>query len=156
MQGKTVAESEAVLARMMQPADANPAGNVHGGAIMKMVDEAGGVVSTRHSRCRCVTVTMDSMTFLEPIYIGDMVTVNAHITYVGKTSMEIEARVEAENLFTGKITHTSTCYLVFVAIDEHGRPAEVPSLILETEEEKTRWNAAQLRRKRRLEKQDAS
>jgi acyl-CoA hydrolase len=147
--GKTVEESAIVLARLMNPADANPSGNVHGGVIMKMVDEAGGAVAIRHSRCRCVTVAMDYMSFRMPVYIGDLVTVRAHLTYVGTTSMEIEALVEAENLRTGKITHTSTCHLVYVALDEHGHPTGVPQLIIHTPQEQRRWDAAVERRKRR-------
>ncbi|HEX9068074.1 MAG TPA: acyl-CoA thioesterase, partial [Ktedonobacterales bacterium] len=100
---KTVAESAIVMARSMQPPDANPRGNVHGGAIMRMVDEAGGAVAMRHSRHQCVTVAMDSMTFKEPVYIGDLLTVRARLTFVGRTSMEVEALIEAEDLRTGTV-----------------------------------------------------
>ncbi len=149
MEGKTVEESSVVMSRLMQPADANPSGNVHGGVIMKLVDEAGGVCALRHARQRAVTVAMDYMSFRAPVYIGDLVTVTAHITYVGRTSMEVEAVVEAENLHTGQKTHTSTCYLIYVALDEQGKPVPVPPLILRTPEEQQRWDAAVERRTHR-------
>jgi len=116
---------------------------------MKMVDEAGGAVAIRHSRRRCVTVAMDYMSFRMPVYIGDLVTVKAQLTYVGTSSMEVEARVEAENLRTGEVTHTSTCYLVYVALDDQGRPALVPRLLVQTPEEQRRWDMALERRRRR-------
>src|SRR6476620_10036252 len=98
---RTVAESAIVIARIMQPPDANVWGNVHGGAIMRLVDEAGGAVAQRHSRRPCVTVAMDSMIFKEPVYSGDLLTIRARLTYVGTTSMEVEAHLEAESLRTG-------------------------------------------------------
>ena len=143
---KTVKESQVVMAAMMQPPDANTWGNVHGGAIMRMVDEAGGAAAIRHSRCRSVTVTMDSMTFKQPVYVGDLLTVRACLTYVGRTSMEVEAQLEAEDMRTGEIRATGTCYLVYVAIDDLGRPTPVPALTLETDEERDRWQAAERRR----------
>jgi uncharacterized protein (TIGR00369 family) len=141
VESKTVEESKVVMARLMQPADANPSGNVHGGVIMKLVDEAGGACAIRHARQRTVTVAMDYMSFRAPVYIGDLVTVTAQITYVGRSSMEVEAIVEAENLHTGKKTHTSTCYLIYVA--------SVPPLIVRTPEEQRRWDAAVERRAHR-------
>src|SRR5947209_20315562 len=98
---KTVAASRTVMARSMQPPDANVWGNVHGGAILRMVDECGGAVAVRHSRLPCVTVAMDSMTFKQPVYIGDLLTVTACLTYVGRTSMEVEAQIDAEDLRAG-------------------------------------------------------
>ena len=149
VEGKTVDESSVIMARLMQPADANPSGNVHGGVIMKMVDEAGGVCAIRHARQRCVTVAMDYMSFRAPVYIGDLVTVTARITYVGHSSMEVEAIVEAENVRTGQKTHTSTCYLIYVALDEQSKPTAVPPLIIRTPEEQRRWDAAAERRTHR-------
>ena len=143
---KTVKESQVVMAAMMQPPDANTWGNVHGGAILRMVDEAGGAVAIRHSRCRSVTVTMDSMTFKEPVYVGDLLTVRACLTSVGRSSMEVEAQIEAENMLTGEIRAAGTCYLVYVAIDDLGRPTPVPPLTLETDEERARAQAAERRR----------
>ncbi len=146
---KTVEESRTVMTRSMQPPDANPLGNVHGGAIMRMVDEAGGAVAIRHSRSRCVTVAMDSMTFKQPVYIGDLMTVTACLTYVGRTSMEVEANIEAENLRTGERRHIGVSYLVYVAIDDQGHPTPVPGLALRTDAERARWRAAEQRRERR-------
>jgi acyl-CoA hydrolase len=146
---KRVADSATVMSRTMQPPDANVWGNVHGGAIMRMVDEAGGAVAVRHSRRPCVTVAMDSMTFKQPVYIGDLLTVHACLTYVGRTSMEVEARIEAENLRTGEVRHAGTSYLIYVALDDHGRPTPVAPLELCGEEERERWLAAERRRERR-------
>jgi acyl-CoA hydrolase len=137
------------MARAMQPPDANVWGNVHGGAIMSMVDEAGGAVAVRHTRSRCVTVAMDSMTFKQPVYIGDLLTVTAQLTYVGRTSMEVEARIQAEDLRTGELRDAGTSYLVYVAIDDEGRPMPAPSLTLTSDEERRRWREAEERRSRR-------
>jgi acyl-CoA hydrolase len=147
--GKTVAESSIVMARMMQPPDANSMGNVHGGVIMRLVDEAGGAVAIRHSRNRCVTVAMDSMVFKEAVYIGDLLTIHAFLTYVDKTSLEVEARVEAEDMRTGLVRKAGMCHLVYVAIDDLGKPMLVPPLIVQTDEERERWQAAEERRARR-------
>jgi acyl-CoA hydrolase len=147
--GKTVDDSATIIARTMQPADANVSGNVHGGAIMRMVDEAGGAVAVRHSRRRTATVAMDSMTFKQPVNIGDFVTIHARLTSVGRTSMEIEAQIQAENLRTGDVRHAGTSYLIYVALDDAGRPTPVPPLILRTEEERARARAAAARRERR-------
>jgi acyl-CoA hydrolase len=130
----------------MQPPDANSWGNVHGGAIMRMVDEAGGAVAIRHSRCRCVTVAMDSMVFKEPVYIGDLLTIRAYLTYVGRTSMEVEARIEAENLQTGVVRDAGASHIIYVAIDDLGKPTLAPALTLQTAEERERWRAAEERR----------
>ncbi len=146
---KTVDESRTVMARAMQPPDANVWGNVHGGAIMRMVDEAGGAAAIRHSRCRCVTVAMDSMTFKQPVYIGDLLTVTAFLTHVGRSSMEAQAIIEAENLRSGLRRHVGVSYLVYVAIDDQGRPTPVPRLKLRTDEERARWQAAERRGARR-------
>ena len=147
--GKTVDASQIVMARSMQPPDANVWGNVHGGTIMRLVDEAGGAVAIRHSRSRCVTVAMDSMTFKEPVYIGDLLTITACLTYVGRTSMEVEARIEAEDLRTGVRRHVGTSYLIYVAIDDLSRSTPVPPLVLRSEDERARWKAAEERRARR-------
>lgn len=144
--GKSVDESRVVMARTMQPPDANTWGNVHGGTIMRLVDEAGGAVAIRHSRARCVTVAMDSMVFNEPVYIGDLLTIHACMTYTGRTSMEVEAQIEAEDLRTGVVRNAGACHLVYVAIDDLGRPALVPPLLLQSEEERVRWRAAEERR----------
>ncbi len=149
-QGKRPSESAVIISRLMNPSDANPLGIVHGGEILKMVDEAGGLAAMRHARSPVVTVRLDSMTFLEPIYVGDLVIVKAMVNWVGRTSMEVGIRVEAENPVTGQRTHTNSAYAVYVALDEQGRPKPVPPLIVETEEEKRRWREAEERQKIRL------
>jgi acyl-CoA hydrolase len=141
-----VAESAIVMSRSMQPPDANVWGNIHGGAIMRLVDEAGGAVAIRHSRRPCVTVAMDSMTFKQPVYIGDLLTIRARLTYVGRTSMEVEAQIEAETLHTGEVRHAGTSYLIYVALDDRNRPTPVPPLELATDDERDRWRAAEHRR----------
>ncbi|HEU5345791.1 MAG TPA: acyl-CoA thioesterase [Ktedonobacterales bacterium] len=149
LEGKTVEESRVVMARTMQPSDANPFGNVHGGLIMYLADEAGGAVAIRHSRRRCVTVAMDSMIFKEPVYIGDLLTVRACLTFVGKSSMEVEVEIEAENLRSGQARLAGTSHLVYVALDDDGRPVAAPPLIVRTAEERERWRAAEQRRAQR-------
>src|SRR5271165_6130427 len=117
MEGKTVSQSRTVLARAMQPTDANGYGNVHGGAIMRFVDEAAGSVAIRHVRGRCVTASLDHMDFRAPAHVGDLVTVTAFLTYVGHSSMDVACQVQAENFITGEVRLISTCSLTFVAID---------------------------------------
>lgn len=145
MEGKPVSASRLVMAQMMTPLDANAAGNVHGGNIMKLADSASGVVAIRHSRRNCVTATVDRFEFHAPVFVGNLVTLYASLNHVGRTSMEVGVRVEAEDLRTGKKTHTNTSYFVMVALDENGRPVEVPPLILETGEDRRRNAEAQRR-----------
>jgi uncharacterized protein (TIGR00369 family) len=149
-EARGVHESEVTLAQVMLPSDANSQGNVHGGTIMKLVDTAGGIAAIRHARRRVVTVIMDSMTFVQPVYVGDLVTVRARLTWVGTSSMEAEVRVAAEDVPTGRITHTSTAYLVYVALDDDGKPCPVPPLHLSTDAERTAWKQAEARRVYRL------
>ncbi|MCL5611820.1 MAG: acyl-CoA thioesterase [Chloroflexi bacterium] len=147
---KTVRASRISIAQLMQPEHANNLGNVHGGWIMKLVDEAGALACMRHSGHRVVTVAIDSMVFRNPIKIGDLVLLTAEVTYTGRTSMEVEVQVQAENPLTGERTHTNTAYLVYVALDESGHPVPVPPLITETEDEKRKMEAAKERQSRRL------
>ncbi len=147
---KRPSESSIVVSRLMNPSDANPLGIVHGGEILKMVDEAGGLAAMRHAGSSVVTVRLDSMTFLEPIYVGDLVIVKAMVNWVGRTSIEVGIRVEAQNPITGERTHTNSAYAVYVALDEDGHPKPVPGLIVQTEEEKRRWLEAEERQKMRL------
>ncbi len=139
-----------VISTQMLPSDANPMGNVHGGTILKMVDVAAGVTALRHARMNTVTASIDRMDFYNPVYVGNLLTLKASVNYVGMTSMEVGVRIEAENLRTGKVTHTGSCYLTYVAIDENGRPTEVPNIVPETPEEKRRWTAGKERREERL------
>ena len=138
------------LAQLMQPEHANSQGNVHGGWIMKLVDEAGALACMRHAQKKVVTVAIDSMTFRQPIKIGDLVILTAEVTYTGHTSMEAEVQVVAENPITGERTNTNTAYLVYVALDDKGQPTSVPALIVETEEEKQRMEQAKKRQAHRV------
>src|SRR5258708_15984162 len=139
---KTIAESRVRLSQFMHPAQANGQGNVHGGEIMKLVDEAGGLAAMRHARSLVVTVVMDSMTFMEPVFVGNVLTLEAQLTYVGHTSMEVRVEVIAENALTGTHTTTNTAYVVYVAIDANGRPQPVPPLVASTDEERAEMQAA--------------
>lgn len=150
MQGKTIKESRVTLAHLMLPEDANPAGNVHGGVIMKYVDNAAGVAAARHARCACVTASIDRLDFHNPVFIGNLLILKASLNFVGRTSAEVGVRVQAEDIMTGKIRHVVSAYLTFVALDENLRPAAMPSLILETETEKRRNQEAIARRAVRL------
>ncbi len=148
---KRVADSSITMSQLMLPSDANPWGNVHGGSIVKLVDSAAGVVATRHCRTRVVTARIDQMSFLRPVYIGNVVTLKAAVNDTGRTSLEVGVRVEAEDLTTGETWHVGSAYLVFVALDEQGRPTPVPPVIAETPEERRRQAEARARRARRLQ-----
>ncbi len=148
--GKPVSASRVTIAQLMQPEHANNLGNVHGGWIMKLVDEAGALACMRHAQQRVVTVAVDQMVFHQPIRTTDLVTLKAEVSYVGRTSMEAEVNVTAENPITGECTHTNTAYLVYVALDEAGRKVEVPPLIAETEAERQRMSEGQARQEYRL------
>ena len=149
-EGHPISASRISLAQLMHPEHANSLGDVHGGWIMKLVDEAGALACMRHAHHRVVTVAVDQMTFRQPIRIGDLVTLTAEVSYVGRTSMEVEVLVEAENPITGERTHTNTAYLVYVALDESGRPTPVPPLIPETEAQRRRMAEGKARQAYRL------
>jgi uncharacterized protein (TIGR00369 family) len=148
--GKPVSASRVTLSQLMQPEHANLRGNVHGGWIVKLVDEAGALAAMRHAQARVVTVAIDQMRFHEPIRIGDLVFLQAEVTYVGRTSLETRVQVIAENPVTGERSHTNSGYLVYVALDESGRPRPVPSLVAETEAEARRMAAGRERQAFRL------
>ncbi|HUL01575.1 MAG TPA: acyl-CoA thioesterase [Nitrospirota bacterium] len=150
MEGKRAQESSVVLGQLMTHLEANPAGNVHGGIIMKLIDEAGGVVACRHARTNVTTASIDKLDFHSAVHIGNLLFFKARLNLVGKSSMEIGVRVEAENLLTGEVSHTASAYLTYVAIDAEGRPQNVPPLILETEEDTRRNREAKIRREMRL------
>ena len=156
MEARTPAETEVILTQMMNPEHANPLGNVHGGWILKLIDEAGGIVASRHARAPAVTVEIDSVNFCQPVHVGNLVHVRARITRSWRTSMEIEAVVEAENLLTGERRVTSVAYLVYVALDASGRPTPVPPVLPQTEEERLKWEQADQRRAERLARRDAA
>ncbi|MCG8686138.1 MAG: acyl-CoA thioesterase [Desulfobacterales bacterium] len=147
---KCVSDSSVLISRVMLPEDANPAGIVHGGVIMKEIDNAAGVAAVRHTRKVCVTASIDRLDFHKPSFIGNLVTVKACVNMTGRTSMEIGARVETEDLLTGKITHLASAYLTFVALGDDHRPTLVPPLKPETTEEKRRQKEALARREVRL------
>jgi acyl-CoA hydrolase len=140
---------------MMLPQHSNNLGLVFGGVILAMMDTASAVCAIRHARTTCVTASVDRVDFREPIHLGDLVIMKCSVNFVGRSSMEVGVRVEAEDLQTGNRRHTNSCYLTFVAIDRNGRPVEVPKLIHETEDEKRRFEAAKERRRRRLEERTA-
>jgi acyl-CoA hydrolase len=134
----------------MGTGEANLAGNVHGGVIMYLCDEVAGIAAVRHCGTRVVTVAMDRMTFINPVYVGHLVTVRATVNAAWRSSMEVGVRVEAENIRSGEVTHTSTAYLTMVALDEEGRPTQVPPIEPQAPDEERRAREAQLRRDNRL------
>ena len=147
--GKPVGASQVTMARQMMPEDANPWGAVHGGVVMKMVDEAAGSAAIRHARCRVATVAIDYMSFLHPVHVGDLLTLKASVNHVGRTSMEVGVRVETENMLTGERHHTSSAYGVMVALDDRERPIGIPPVTAETPEQERRMAAAKIRRSQR-------
>ncbi|HZY47700.1 MAG TPA: acyl-CoA thioesterase [Candidatus Bathyarchaeia archaeon] len=147
---KPVNASKSVISMQMLPVDANPMGNVHGGTILKLVDLAAAVSALRHARSTVVTASIDRMDFYHPVYVGNLVSLKASVNYAGTTSMEVGVRIEAEDLRSGKITHTGSSYLTYVAIDDNGRPVEIPDVIPETPEDKRRWREGKNRRAERL------
>lgn len=152
MEPKTIESTSVVMSHMMLPPDANPVGIVHGGVVMKHIDDAAGVVAVRHSSGNAVTASIDRLDFHHPAFIGNLLTVKACINQTGETSMEIGARVETEDPVTGIVHHTASAYLTFVALDENNRPRKIPGIVLKTDEEKRRNCEAIERRKNRLVK----
>ena len=150
LEPKPVSASRVVMPQRMLPPDANPAGNVHGGVILKYIDTAGGIAAIRHARTAVVTASIDRMDFIQPAYIGEVVTFFASVNLVGKTSMEVGVRVECENPMTGETRHAGSAYLTYVALDADRRPIPVPPLILETEADCRRNREAMARREARL------
>jgi acyl-CoA hydrolase len=134
----------------MMPEDANPAGNVHGGVVMKYIDTAAGVVAARHARSNVVTASIERLDFIHPVYVGNLLSLKASLNMVGTTSMEVGVRAETEDLLTGEVRHTVSAYLTVVALDANGRPKRVPRLILESEDEKRRNREALRRREVKL------
>jgi len=147
---KPTAASRVTLTQLMLPHHANGLGHVHGGVIMKMVDETAAIAAMRHAQRPCVTVAIDSMTFRERIEIGELLSCTAMVNYVGRTSMEVGVKVSAENPITGETTHTNSAYLVFVALGEDDRPCSVPELTLDSDEAKRRYEEGAERQQYRL------
>jgi acyl-CoA hydrolase len=150
MERKAVSHSSTLMSHWMGVTDANSAGNIHGGTIMKLADEAAALAAIRHARRRVVTVGMDRMDFLVPIYVGELVTFRATVNAAWRSSMEVGVRVDAENPLTGDARHTNTVYLTMVALDANGRPAPVPPLEAHTAADQRRMREAEMRRTNRL------
>jgi acyl-CoA hydrolase len=155
--GKPVSESTTTSVRIMMPTDANIRGNVFGGSIMKYMDEIAAVVAFRHAKKNVVTASIDRMNFLAPVYLGNLLVLKASVNYVGRTSMEIGVRMEAEDLITGQVTHAGSCFLTYVALDDKGRPTEVEPVLPVSSDEKRRYNEAATRRRlREVERSEIS
>jgi uncharacterized protein (TIGR00369 family) len=152
---KPAGGSHVTLTQLMEITDANVAGNVHGGVIMRLADTAAALAAIRHAEALCVTVNVDEISFLEPVHVGDVVTLRASVNDVGTTSLECGVRVEAENPITGRGVHAATAYFVFVALDQEGRPRAVPPLAVSTDTERRRQRAAKLRRASRMQHKEA-
>ena len=152
---RTPSQTSTVLSQVMELTDANLASNVHGGTIMKLCDAAAGIAAVKHCGSRVVTAAMDEMSFIEPVFLGEILTLRAQVNDVGRTSMEVGVRVEAENARTGEKRHVSSAYFVFVALDREGQPKVVPPLTPETVEEKRRMEEAKIRRQHRLARKQA-
>lgn len=150
LQPRPVRESMSVYSEMALPNDANLMGNLLGGKVMHLVDIAGAIAAVRHAQHPVVTVSVDHMNFLHPVRIGQLVVLRSAVNRVFRTSMEVGVKVSVEDLMSGKVRHTSSAYLTFVAIGPDGRPAPIPQVIPETEEEKRRYEAAERRREYRL------
>ena len=150
MKNKTVADSQVIISHVTLPEDANPSGMVHGGVIMKLIDNAAGVVAVRHTRRNAVTVSIDRLDFHNPVFVGNLVIIKASINLVCKTSMEIGVRVEAEDLMTGEVSRTASAYLTFVALGKNHRPVEVLPVIFESDDQKRRNSDASKRRAQRI------
>jgi acyl-CoA hydrolase len=149
LRGKRPSESTMSTARLMMPTDANILGNVFGGAIMRYMDEVAAIVAWRHAGRNVVTASIDRMNFYAPVYVGNLLILKATVNYVGTTSMEIGVRIEAQDLSTRETTHTGSCYLTYVALDEKGKPAQIPPLVVATPEESRRFKEALARRNAR-------
>lgn len=151
MEGRPVRASASEYSEIALPNDANPLGHLLGGRVMHLVDLAGALAATRHARRPVVTASVDHMTFLHPVHIGQLIILKSSVNRVFRTSMEVGVKVMVEDLTTGEVRHTSSAYLTFVALDEHGQPTPVPPVIPETEEEKRRYEEAGRRREYRLQ-----
>jgi acyl-CoA hydrolase len=149
---RPVSYSEVAFARTMTLVDANALGNVHGGVIMREVDTAAGTAASRHAGAPAVTASIDELSFLKPVAVGDILVVKARVNAVGRTSIEVGVRVEAEPWQGGERRHTTSAYLVFVALDEDGRPVEVPPLVTESADDERREAQALIRRQVRKER----
>jgi acyl-CoA hydrolase len=153
MQGRDAKESSITLQQLMLPEHANQLGAVHGGVVMKAVDEAGAICAMRHARRPCVTVCVDSIQFHLPVHVGQLLRCQARVTWTGHTSIEVWINVEAEDIILGKVTHTNSAHIVYVALDESGHRTEVPPLQLTSEDDRRLWQDALIRQRNRLKDQ---
>ena len=147
---RTIGETRTAIQRIMMPTDANPAGNVYGGSILKYIDEVASIVAFRHTRTNVVTASIDRMDFLAPMHVGDILVLKAAINYTGRSSMEVGVRVEAEDPRSGRVVHAGSCYLTMVALDAEGRPTAVPPVTPSNDEERAWFENGKRRREERL------
>jgi acyl-CoA hydrolase len=147
---KRVRDSQVEMVQSVFPNDANPLGNIFGGRVMEFIDIIGSISAMRHARNRVVTASMDQLNFKNPVQVGEILILRASVNFVANTSMEVGVKVMAENPLTGEQRHTSSAYLTYVAVSTNGKPAPVPQIVPETEEEKRRFREAQERRRHRL------
>lgn len=152
---RSASASNVTLTQLMEVTDANIAGNVHGGVIMRLADTAAALAAARHAGRLCVTVSVDELSFREPVHVGDVLTLHASVNDVGTTSLECGVRVEAENPIVRRTVHAATAYFVFVALDADGHPTSVPPILAETDEERRRQSEARLRRATRMAHREA-
>ena len=152
--GKPVRDSQHETSELMMPHHANNLGHVFGGVMLSMMDKTAAVAAFRHCRMNVVTASIDRVDFRQPIHVGDLVVMKASVNFVGRTSMEVGVRVEAEELLTGRRRHTNSCYLTFVAVDRNGRPIDVMPVLPETADEHRRFDAAKSRREVRLKERE--
>ena len=150
MSAKTIPESATILSQVMMPLHANHYGSAHGGTILKLVDEAAYVAATKHARKNVVVASMDYMEFRHPVNVGDLLTLKASVYHVGRSSMDVEVEIETEKIKLGKALKVGSAYLTMVALNERGRPSEVPRLILKTKEEREKNQQIKLKRQRRI------
>ena len=150
---RQASESTSQLIRWMSVQDANSAGSIHGGTVLRFIDEAAGLAAIKHCGQRVVTAGLDRMTFVTPVFVGELLRCSSTVNAAWRSSMEVGVRVEAENPYTGEARHTSTAYVTMVAVED-GQPVTVPRLIAESEDEKRRQREAELRRKNRLAERD--
>ena len=151
MQGKPVRESQSEYSELTLPNDANVLGHVLGGKVMHLVDLAGALAALRHARCPVVTASVDHMSFLHPVHIGELIILRSSVNRVFRTSMEVGVKVWVEDMRTGNRRHTSSAYLTFVAVDTEGSCVQIAPVIPETTEEKRRFEEALQRREYRLD-----
>lgn len=154
-EARTISETKLTLTTLMQPEHSNSLGNVHGGVLLKLCDECGAIVAARHARRPVVTVTVDSVTFDKPVLVGRLLLIHGRITWMGRTTVEVELSVETENLLTGEVKHTNSAYFVYVALDDERKSTPVPPLRLETDGERKRFNEGEMRQHMRLARRES-